>query len=75
MTAYQNRGRDSGVTEFEATENSITVYFSNGSCYLYNVTAPGLQAVQEMIRLANMGEGLNTYINRHIRSNFARRIR
>lgn len=75
MTAYQNRGRDSGVTEFEATESSITVCFSNGSCYLYDATAPGLQEVQEMIRLANSGEGLNTYINKHIRSNFASRIR
>jgi len=75
MTVYQNRGHDSGITEFEATENSITVCFSDGSCYLYNATAPGLQAVQEMIRLANLGEGLNSFINKNVRSNYARRIR
>ncbi|WP_433638177.1 hypothetical protein [Kluyvera georgiana] len=75
MTVYQNRGHNSGITQFETGTNSITVYFSDGSAYLYNATAPGVQMVAEMTQLAHSGEGLNSYINRYVRANYAAKIR
>lgn len=75
MTVYQNKGHDSGITQFETGTNSITVYFSDGSAYLYNATAPGVQMVAEMTKLAHSGEGLNSYINRNVRANYAAKIR
>ncbi|BBV63709.1 TPA: hypothetical protein N2N50_000142 [Kluyvera ascorbata] len=75
MNVYQNRGHDSGITQFETGTNSIAVYFSDDSAYLYNATAPGVQMVAEMTRLAQSGEGLNSYINRYVRANYAQKIR
>ena len=75
MTVYQNRGHDSGITQFETGTNSITVYFSDGSAYLYNATAPGVEMVAEMTQLAHSGEGLNSYINRYVHTNYAAKIR
>lgn len=74
MTIYQNRGHDSGITHFEESDSSITVHFSDGSAYLYNAVSPGAQMVAEMKRRAHLGEGLNSYINRYVRSNYAAKL-
>lgn len=75
MTIYRNLGGDSGIESFETTATSIEVTFQDGSVYLYDYSNPGKSAVDEMKRLANNGEGLNEYINRHVRKNYSRKIR
>lgn len=75
MNRYANRGGNSGVTGYETAEGQITVQFSDGSQYLYNSSSPGAAVVTEMQRLAAAGEGLNSYISRVVRKNFAQKLR
>lgn len=75
MERYANRGGDSGVTGYEIAQGQITVQFRDGAQYLYNNQIPGSAVVAEMQRLAITGEGLNSYISRVVRKNFARKLR
>ncbi|HDR2893936.1 TPA: hypothetical protein I4G69_004867 [Enterobacter asburiae] len=75
MQHYANRHGDSGVQSFEFNENSITVVFPLGWKYEYNSITPGARHVEEMKRLAIQGYGLNGYINRYVRTNYARKYR
>lgn len=75
MNSYSNRGGDSGITGYEISPGQIIVQFSDGSIYLYNSQKPGASDVAEMQRLAVAGEGLNSYISRVVRKNFAEKLR
>lgn len=75
MTIYRNLGGDSGIRSFETTSTSIEVTFRDGSVYLYDYSKPGKTAVDKMIELANNGQGLNEYINRHVGKKYSRKIR
>jgi hypothetical protein len=74
MQRYANLHGHSGVVAYELGEGSITVRFAgdDGPCYLYNAERPGPEAVAHMQRLAKAGRGLMTYINQHVRENYAR---
>lgn len=74
MTPYKDINSDSGVMAYEIGEGSITVAFSKGGVYLYNAERPGLSQVVEMQRLAKNGDGLNTYINKFVRKNYADKL-
>ena len=74
MQPYEARQRESGIAAYEIGETWIKVRFEDGGCYLYNGSAPGLLHVRAMSRLAEAGDGLNTYINRHVRMNYARKL-
>jgi hypothetical protein len=71
MQPYRDIDSDSNVAAYEIGPGSITVQFASGVTYLYNASAPGPGHVAEMQRLAKNGDGLNAYINKHIRKNFA----
>jgi hypothetical protein len=75
MERYSNLGGDSNVTQFEIGPGSIVVEFGDGSRYLYDSMRPGAGDVAELQRLARAGQGLNSYIGRFIRKNFARKLR
>ena len=75
MERYANRGGDSGITGYELGQGQITVQFSDGSQYLYNSQHPGPAVVAEMQRLAVAGVGLNSYISRIVRKNYAQKLR
>ena len=75
MENYKNLGGDSGIVSYKIGSDFIEVYFSDNSGYLYNCQNPGQRDVEEMKRLAGMGEGLNSYINRVVRKNYASKIR
>lgn len=75
MKIYSNRGGDSGVTAYEIGPSQIIVQFKDGSQYLYNSQRPGAATVSEMQRLADAGIGLNSYISRVVRKNFAQKLR
>lgn len=75
MQRYANHGGDSGVISYEVAPGQITVQFKDGTLYLYNSLRPGAVAVSEMQRLAQAGVGLNSYISREIRKNFAQKLR
>ena len=74
MQQYSDRSGDSGVVAYEIGPGSIAVQFSRGGTYLYNNSKPGAEHVAEMQRLAQLGDGLNAYINKFVRKSYAQKI-
>jgi hypothetical protein len=75
MEPYRDVDGDSGVTEYEINPDSIRVAFRNGAVYLYTVASAGSGNIEQMKRLARSGDGLNAFINKHVRKRYARRER
>lgn len=75
MTPYKNVNGDSNVVSYDTSDTSIRVVFRTGTHknYLYDSARPGPQALQEMKRLAVQGWGLNSYISRVVKKNYARK--
>jgi len=73
MIRYANLGGNSGVWGYEVGDSFIKVRFNDGCTYLYDGMRPGRSQVEEMKRLANAGIGLNSYISRYIKKNYARK--
>lgn len=75
MSNYMNIGGGSGVTAYDLGIDSISVYFSDGSAYLYNYMSTGTRDVEHMKSLAAAGQGLNSFISRVVRKRYARKLR
>ena len=75
MARYANRGGDSAVETYEIADDSITVGFKGNSLYLYNYSKPGSAHVEAMKKLAIAGEGLNSYIGKYVKKNYAAKLR
>ena len=73
MTRYAG-GNASGVAAYAYGPGWIHLRFHHGGAYRYDDRRPGAEHVLEMQRLADLGEGLNTYVNRYVRDNYARRL-
>jgi hypothetical protein len=73
MERYKNLSGNSGVYAFEIGSSSIIVQFESGDVYEYDYYKPGTQHVREMQRLALLGRGLGTYINKYVGKNFRRK--
>ncbi|HEY4530307.1 MAG TPA: hypothetical protein VIG97_08260 [Luteimonas sp.] len=67
-------GDASGVAAYAYGPGWIDLHFHHGGAYRYDGTRPGAEHVLEMQRLADLGQGLNTYVNRYVRDNYARRL-
>ena len=68
MQRYADIDRDSGVLGFDINETSITIYFKGTSRpYIYSYIKAGRHHVEQMKRLALAGDGLNEYINDHVK--------
>jgi len=67
LTAYRNRGGDSGVAAYALLEDALIVRFDDGATYLYDHVRPGRHHVGRMKSLAMSGRGLNAYIRRYVR--------
>ena len=74
MQPYRDLDGDSNVVAYEIDPGSIIVQFAGGATYLYNAFVPGPRHVAEMQRLAGSGDGLNAYINKYVRRNFAAKL-
>ena len=74
MPRYKNLSGRSGVIAFETTSDSITLTFVNGDRYVYTAARPGRDAVDRMTELAKAGCGLSTYVSKHVRDNFERKL-
>lgn len=68
---YANTGNNSGVVLYLIERNSITVQFGDGSIYVYTIGSVGEVALETMKELAREGQGLNSFINRNVRQDFA----
>ncbi len=74
MEQYKNLHGNSGIDSYELGDDSITIKFINGGTYLYTNQSTGTTHIEEMKRLAQSGEGLNCYISKVIKKQFARKI-
>lgn len=61
---------NSGITGYVNTKTSITLKFASGDAYRYDLSKSlSKTELAEMVKLAEQGSGLNTYLNKnaHIR--------
>ncbi len=67
MTPYKDTNRDSGIEAYEYGDDWITVKFDAGSHrhYKYQASKIGQAHIDRMKKLADSGNGLNSYINTH----------
>lgn len=61
MTPYRNK--ESGIEAFEPGYSYINLRFKGGKKYEYKSSPIASRHIAEMKRLAESGDGLNTYIN------------
>jgi hypothetical protein len=73
MKVYADIDNDSGVAQYEYGDGYIDVLFKgNNKVYRYTYQSAGASHVEAMKRLADAGEGLNSYIQRNVRDLFER---
>jgi len=72
---YANLSGASAVRGYEIGQGSITVQFRDGSIYVYTNASAGPANIAEMQRLAKLGQGLNSFISRFVRKNYAQKLR
>ena len=72
---YKSQNPNAGITSYEVLDDAIILEFRDGKFrYLYNATKPGPKHVDAMKTLALAGKGLTTYINQHVRENYAAKL-
>jgi len=74
MKCYKNLCGNSKVTAYELGRGEITVKFTNGVRYLYTTQSTGAVNINEMHCLAMIGIGLNSFINRIVKKNYAKKF-
>jgi hypothetical protein len=72
---YKSRNPNAGVLNYEVVGRSIVLEFADHRCrYVYDEILPGAVHVRAMIQLAKRGKGLTTYVNQHVRENYAAKV-
>lgn len=73
MPRYRDTDHDSGVVAYEYGDDWIEVEFRRGRerFYLYEASGVGNSHIQEMKRLADAGDGLNSYIMKNVRDGYS----
>lgn len=71
MKRYGGADGDSGIEAYECGLVRIDVRFRRGGMYRYDDRHPGAEHVLELQRLAEVGDGLNTWTNRFVRDDCA----
>lgn len=75
MVSYKDINGDSGVLGFEISNDRIIVEFKGGSQYLYSYASAGQIHIEKMKVLAQNGDGLNSYINKNVRTKYEKRLK
>lgn len=75
MDKYRNLNGDLGVHSYEIDDTSITIQFRDTAIYTYTYISAGPSHVERMKMLAQVGKGLNSYINKYVRNKYASRRR
>ena len=74
-TPYKNRNPAAGVSSYEIVDDAIILDFADAKFrYVYTTVKPGAEHVATMKRLALSGKGLTTYVNKHVRENYAAKL-
>lgn len=74
MQRYQSSNTNSGIIAFDILPDGISIKFRDGSVYLYTSESTGSKHIAQMEKLAKKGEGLTTYINKHVRENYYKKL-
>lgn len=72
MERYKNLSGEGGVSFYHIGDDYIDLQFRDAKIYTYDYQRPGKIHVEKMKALAKKGKGLSTYINKHVRENYAR---
>ena len=75
MKSYKDFDRDSGIAAYDYGPDWIHVQFKTGSVYEYTYSSAGQRNIYEMKRLADLGDGLNSFINKNVLKLYSRRVR
>lgn len=62
MTPYLNRDSRSDIRAYKTVPDGLIVLYDNGWCYLFTEKSVGGDRLRDMIRMAESGQGLSTYI-------------
>lgn len=75
MEIYKNVAGDSAVVAYEIGDDSIRVQFRDGWIYTYTNESTGRGNVEHMKALASAGGGLNGFISRVVKGQYAAKSR
>ena len=70
MKLYPKSGNSSAITGYDEYSDRIYVRYRGGKVYGYSYESAGVNQVEEMKRLAEMGEGLARYITNNVKNDF-----
>lgn len=71
MTPYKNLGGDSNIRAYRLGDGAIDVQFRDYSVYTYTNASAGAHNIAQMHALATSGSGLNSFINRCVKTRYA----
>ncbi len=74
MKCYKNLSGNSRITAYQLGHGEITIRYADGACYLYTIESTGAVNINEMHCLAMIGIGLNSFINRIVKKNYAKKF-
>ena len=75
MQKYKDLSGTSGIEQYDSAIEHIDIEWKDGKVYRYDYSKPGAVDVERMKELAVAGEDLATYVNQHVRKNFAEQLR
>ncbi len=64
MKHYIDSNNNSNVRSYDYGDNWIIIEFKDGSIYKYTYFSSGSYNIEEMKRLADRGDGLNSFISK-----------
>lgn len=71
MVRYKNLNGNSGIKNYGKGADYIDIEFRDRErVYRYSYQKAGMQHVEQMKTLADKGQGLNTYLNKHVKNLF-----
>ncbi|MGB3367233.1 MAG: hypothetical protein WBA54_07085 [Acidaminobacteraceae bacterium] len=72
INIYKDINGDSGVKGYEYGSDYINVQFSTGATYSYSYQSAGNGNIEQMKKLADLGDGLNSFINLNVKYKYVR---
>ena len=72
MERYKNLSNDSSVREYAIGVDYIDIKFTTGPIYRYSYSSAGRDNVEQMKKLAKLGDGLGSFIQLNVRYKYER---
>jgi len=71
---YQSPNNSSSIATYKYGSDWICVKFRKSSVYEYTYISAGKSNVEKMKKLADSGNGLNTFINKNVRKRYSKKF-